>query len=338
MRWLSRILWVILSAQTALVAQSKSPNPVSIGVYLNNADSIDLANNNYYLNAYLWFKWKGDFDPTKDINWLNLMDAWGLTQQPLSEKPRRLKDGRLYQRFYVEGKFFHKFWLGTFPLDWQKLTIEIESKRHLAKDLVFVPDPNSKIKPDLTIPGWEIVHVYNQEKKIRYPTNFGLSSEAPEYSHYRFGIRIQRSLRFYLLKILPPTIIVLFCCFLVFMVHASYVDVRIGTPVGVLLTEVFLYLSFIGPLPNVGILFLIDHIYNYCYFITFLVLLVCIYTTKLYDRMETLKDENPEAEQEIILLEKKISRADRFSLLGFPFLLLLGISLITLVVRGVEYF
>lgn len=214
--------------------------------------------------------------------------------------------------------------------------------------MVFVPDlENSGINPELKIPGWEIVKIYNEEKAEEYRTNFGETAKRENltFSHYRFGLKIQRPISFCLLKIIPPIIITLLCCMLVFLLDASYVDARIGTPVAVLLTEVFLYLSFTNSLPNVGTMMLLDYIFNFSYLIIFLIILVGIWTTSLLRKKEALEEEleykkkgKKKLQEEVDLLESKISRIDRCALILFPTVLSIGIFGIILSVRGWEFF
>ncbi len=323
---------LLLGLWFALLGPLQAAEEVRVGAYLNNVESIDLASNTYYVNAYLWLRWRGQIDPTAHLNWLNLNDAWALTLDPYYPEPLTLADGSHYQRYYIEAKFFHKFWLGTFPLDWQKVLVELELRGLEREQVRFVPDTEqSAMNPDLRIPGWRILEFYNEERGVRYPGAFGLDEAGgQEYSRYRFGLKIERPMSFYLFKIIPPILIVLLSCIVIFLVDPSYIDLRIGTPIGALLTEVFLYLSFVAPLPSVGMLLLLDHVFNFCYLITFLVLLVAIWTSRLQGRLERLEGESEEAQN----LAWSIQQLDRWALFGFPLLLVSGIFLITWAVRG----
>ena len=77
---------------------------------------------------------------------------------------------------------------------------------------------------------------------------------------------------------------------------------------------------------------------------TFLVLLVCIWTTKLYDQIEALDEEfddaenKTEIEDKIEVLEEKIAKIDRTALYGFSGLLVVGTIVITVAVRGWSFF
>ncbi len=325
----------------------KSPQKVLTGVYLNNVENIDMAENSYYLNFDIWFKWKGDIDPTKSFHFMNLLEEWGLTQTAVYDSVLSLEDGYKYQRFHIEGKFFHKFWLGTFPLDWQKIVLDLKDKVHTEAKLVYVPDTlNSAVNPDLDIPGWDILKFYNEAKKWKAPTSFGEKKQPQVFSKYRFGLKIHRPLNFFFNKVLPPVFVTILCCLLIFSLNVAYVDARVSTAIGALLTEVFLQLSFTANLPNVGIMLLLDHIFNFSYFIIFIILAVIIYTTHMFDKKEKLEEELTEIsqeekqilEQEIIKIEKHISKIDLASMLGLSIFFIAGVFLITYSVRGYLFY
>ncbi len=324
-------------------ALARSPQKVYVGVYLNNVENIDMSENSYYLNFDLRFKWKGELDPTKSFEFVNTIEEWGLTLLPVYDSVRTSKDGYKYQRFHVEGKFFHKFWLGTFPLDWQKIIFEIKDKFHSQEELVYVADTSvSAVNEDLSIPGWDILKVYNETRSWLAPSIFGEAEKSLVFSKFRFGLKVHRPLRFFFNKVLPPVFVTILCCLLIFSLHVSYVDARVSTAIGALLTEVFLQLSFTANLPNVGIMLLLDHIFNFSYFIIFVILAIIIYTTHLWDKKEKLEEVSEEdsaiIEEQVARLEKRISRIDFFSMLSLSLFFILGVFGITYAIRGYLFY
>lgn len=347
--WVTALILTLFVFNSGAEAQSVQPQKVHVGVYLRNVESIDLQNNNYYMDFLLWMRWKGPVDPTKSMRFTNLIDAWGLTMKPVFPKPKQLPDGSMYQRFACEGKFYHKFWLGTFPLDWQKVTLELEDSIHSKKQIIYIADNTSGVHEDLKIPGWRIDEIYNQVKDIIYPSNYGdtsIKGKSP-YSHYRFGLKIYRPTSFFFFKIVPPIMIVLLCCFLIYLLKVEYVDARVSTVITALLTEVFLQLTFTASLPNVGLVVLLDQIFNFSYLVMFVILLECMIATRLYDHIEAdgelLESEEDEAtiaeiEKRIAANEAKMNRYERISFIGFPIVYIVGCFLITLAMRGTELF
>lgn len=322
-------------ASPAPSASSEKPQRVTVGAFLRNVEGIDLQNNRYHLSFDLWLKWKGTIDPTKSIKLRNVIEADTLTMKAVYPKPLMI-EGQNYQRYEVEGKFFHKFWLGTFPLDWQRITLELEDPMHTTNKLVYVPDKkDSGVHSYLKIPGWNIVEVTNQTWDHSYKTDFGMGAKSlgRKYPGYRFGLRIERPVSFFFFKIFPPILITLACCLMVFLLNPSYVDARVGTPIAGLLTAVFLQLTFTGNLPSVGTMLLIDHVFNFSYFVIFMVLLECIITAKMIDKISVLEAEGGSAKK-IEALYARIARFDKRALLGLPMLYILGVLAVTRWVRG----
>src|SRR5262245_30141278 len=44
--------------------QGERPERVTIGLFLDHVPVIDLHSNTYIADFYIWFRWKGDIDPT----------------------------------------------------------------------------------------------------------------------------------------------------------------------------------------------------------------------------------------------------------------------------------
>lgn len=321
------------------------PQRVTVGVFLRNVESIDLQNNSYHLNFILWLKWRGPIDPTESFRFVNLIEASGLHIEAQYPEPIEV-DSHRYQQFHIEGKFFHKFWLGTFPLDWQRVTLEVQDSRHSTDQLIYEPDTrDSGVSSFLRIPGWRIVEITNQRWDTTYNTDLGLGSQSPGRTRpgFRFGLRIERPMKFYFFKIIPPILVTLACCIMVFLLRPTYVDARVGTPIAALLTAVFLQLTFTGNLPSVGIMLLIDHIFNFSYLVIFTVLLMCMVSARMVDQIETLNGVIAEATDEDIVrkanddidaLFAKMKRLDRRAVVIIPIAYIVGIITVTIIVRG----
>ena len=78
---------------------------VNVGLYPISVYQVDMSSNTYYLDTYIWFRWKGDIDPTQTIEFTNMVEEWGKQQETLNEEPKILSDGSKYQIMRVEGRF-----------------------------------------------------------------------------------------------------------------------------------------------------------------------------------------------------------------------------------------
>lgn len=49
---------------------------VKIGFYPVSVHQLDVANSTYYIDTYVWLRWKGEIDPTKTIEFVNMVEDW----------------------------------------------------------------------------------------------------------------------------------------------------------------------------------------------------------------------------------------------------------------------
>ncbi len=325
------------------------PQQVIVGTYVHNVEAIDLETNSYRVSLELWMKWRGPIDPTRSFRLTNVLEESSLSIRPAYPHPVDV-EGYEYQRFHIEGRFFHKFWLGTFPLDWQRVTVELEDTQYPTDVLTYVPDQTSSgVDEVVRLPGWRIVETTTDATVAQRGSDYGMGSASPgdRFARYELSLRIERPVSFYLFRIIPPILITLACCLLVFLLRPSYVDARVGTPIAGLLTAVFLQLTFTAGLPNVGMMLLLDHVFNLTYGVIFVVALSCIMTSKSVDEIEELREAERGAETvaerarlhaRVTLLDRRMHAINRRTMLALPAVYLVGVVAITIAVRGAYVF
>ncbi|MBV6442293.1 MAG: hypothetical protein EPGJADBJ_04003 [Saprospiraceae bacterium] len=254
------------------------PQQVRVGVYLMNLYDLNMDEHSFYADFYIWFKWKGDIDPT-EIEFVNSIEKWSMAYTQSGDSSNMaLRDGTNYRIYRVEGRFFHSFSLNRFPLDVHALDIQIESPEHSADSLVYLPDNDAaEIRNTLKLVGWETKGCHLKSKVHDYGTDFGNPEEnAQRYSNLTYTITLARPVSYFLLKMLLPILIVMLVSIGALILHPSHIDTRSSLPIGGLLTAVFLQQSYSDALPDTGYMVLMDKIYLLCYFLISLVLLQVI--------------------------------------------------------------
>lgn len=251
---------------------------VTVGVYPISAYNLDIETSTYYVDTYVWFRWKGEIDPTLTVEFINGVERWGMTTTNVFEKPEQMKDGSFYQVLRVEGRFVQPFSLVNFPLDQQQLTLMIEDTTYPTDQLVYVPDTkDSGYGNLLKIAGWNINGWKIESLQHSYGTQFGDTRQTTggaKFSMLRYALDIQRPVNFFIWKLLLPLLIVLCANWTALLLHPSLVEVRTAMPATALLTTVFLQQSYSAALPDVGYLVLLDKIYV----LTYLLLIATIVT------------------------------------------------------------
>lgn len=258
-----------------------SAQQVTVGFYPISVYQLDMASNTYYVDTYVWLRWKGDIDPTGTIEFTNMVEEWGKQQENLLSEPKVLADGSKYQIMRVEGRFVQPFSLADYPLDAQKLSIMIEDTTNGADAVSYVIDKESSgIGDSLQIPGWKLGGWSSQVFRHEYGTTFGEEQTASAYSAAQFSIEISRPLSFFYWKLLLPLFIVLGAALSALLIRPQDLDVRSALPAGALLTAIFLQKSYSDGLPDLGYLILMDKIYLVAYALIVLTLVRAIFAYK----------------------------------------------------------
>lgn len=282
-----RWVFVVLALYATRLGAQDVPQQVLTGVYLMNLYDVDLDDNSFYADFYIWFKWKGRIDPT-GIEFVNEVEKWGKTMEPFEDSIITLKDGWKYQGFRVEGRFSQPFLLERFPLDRHALQIHIEHPDYPADSLVYLPDTTSAPvfhRPELVLAGWDILGDSLLPGTHDYGTDFG-NPDLPSgnFSDFVYSLSLTRPVSYFILKLLLPLTIVLLAALGALLFFPSFVDARISLPVGSLLTAVFLQQSYSNALPDVGYMVLMDKIYLLAYLLIAAVMLQLIVTGNVLSR------------------------------------------------------
>ncbi len=255
------------------------PQETQVGFYLMNLYGLNMDEHSFYADFYVWFKWRGEIDPT-NIEFVNSIEKWSMATAGFDgdSTPVVLKDGTKYKIFRKEGRFFHAFSLNRFPLDKHTLDIQIENPEYPSDSLLYVPDTNAAIiRSTLNLVGWETRDCQLATRIHDYGSNFGNPEEnAQRYSNLSFNITLARPFSYFLLKMLLPLLVVMLVGIGALLLHPKHIDTRSSLPIGALLTAVFLQQSYSDALPDTGYMVLMDKIYLLSYALISLVLLQII--------------------------------------------------------------
>ena len=216
----------MLKAEQA--AGTTSPVPLEIGIYLLDVYDLDLKNSSYVADFYIWLRWNGELDPRK----FELMNG----ELDVKENPDEQKIGDVnYVSYRVRGKFRAPFDFREFPLDEQKLTIEIEDASNDAAMLKYVADlANMSAAPQVNLSGWELAGApsYKVLEHV-YETNYGNprrpSGQKATYSRFVVDIPIKHAgNELIYLKTFIGLFISVAIAFLTFLIEPIDLDPRFG--------------------------------------------------------------------------------------------------------------
>ncbi len=267
----------------AAPAAPVGPTEVTVGVYVNDIQQMDLQSHSYVMDFYVWFRWQNaDVNPQATLEFMNPFQLWGHINTPLYEAPQDLPDGWKYTAIRYQGQFNSKLPLEKYPFDTQNLIVEFEDNSAGTSGLVYVPDKEGiTINPELTLPGYLIGKPTLNINAKPYPTNFGDTrlTELEPYSRVTVTVPVSRPWLTYAIKIILPILLVAATAALVYFIHPSFVEGRIGMGITALLTLVALQLTSNSQLPEVDYLMMIDMLYIAAYLFVIASLAQVVYTS-----------------------------------------------------------
>lgn len=251
------------------------PDEVTVGVFINDLQDIDLSSENFTADIYLWMRWKNPkIDPSLTLESMNSegtqnttsSTTGGLGGEPLYDEPVDMPDGSKYQALRYQGVFSRKMSLEKYPFDDQILEMVFEDKRRDASQIEFIPDTNPVAINDggsMSIPGYVLGQPSLQVVPHKYPTNFGDLRANPDvpYSRVVIALPVSRDVLPYLVKIMLPIFIVVLITSLIYLLPARLEDARTGIGVTAMLTIVALQWTSDASLPSVEYLTLMDMVY-----------------------------------------------------------------------------
>ena len=257
------------------------PDIVTVGVYINDLQDIELSSENFTADIYLWMKWKNPkIDPSTTIESMNSQGYQNTTSSPTgglageltyqsdtgASAPVDLPDGSKYQVFRFQGVFSRSMSLKKYPFDTQILEMVFEDKLSDSSQLQYVPDTNPVSINDsgsMTIPGYVFGKPSLQVVGHKYPTNFGDPRADPNtpYSRIVVALPVTRDVLPYLVKIILPIFIVVLITALIYLLPARLEESRTDIGVVAMLTLVALQWNSDSSLPSVEYLTLMDVVY-----------------------------------------------------------------------------
>lgn len=279
---LARVLFVVVAAlmptlvvPSATACADTGSDKVTVGVFINDLQDIDLSSENFTADLYLWMRWKNPkIDPSTTLESMNSegtqnttsSTTGGLEGEPLFDAPVDMPDGSKYQVLRFQGVFSRKMALEKYPFDTQVLEMVFEDKRGDSSQISFVPDTDPITVNDggsMSIPGYVLGKPSFEVVGHKYPTNFGnltANADTP-YSRIIVALPVTRDVLPYLVKIVLPIFIVILITSLIYLLPARLEEARTGIGVTAMLTIVALQWTSDSSLPSVEYLTLLDVVY-----------------------------------------------------------------------------
>lgn len=294
------------SATVGIASASPAPDPekVTVGVYVQNVQHVDLATNSFSADFYVWLRWNNpDIDAPAGIEVMNVYEHWALTKTEIYPEPRKQPDGSLVWLARYQGAFNSPLSVADYPFQKQTLRFVFEDALNDSAEVVYVPDKDPiTVNPDITLAGYNFGEPDIVFGTHTYPTAFGdveSTAEDRTYTQVLVEIPVTSPVTSGIFKTVLPLLIVLIAAALGVIVPASYVDSKVNVPITALIALVAMQFGVSSALPEVGYLPMIDLIYVLAY--TAITALLASAVTGAWEFKNSGEDEAMRLEQRFTL-------------------------------------
>lgn len=239
------------------------PSEVRVSVHINDIQQVNLRTHSFYADIYVGFRWKdSELEPVKTMTWMNPFQLWAHVSRTMSNGPRTLPNGDLFEWIRNRGEFDIALPLHQYPFDRQVLVAEFSDRAVPSSRMKYVLE-GVTLADDIGLPGYEP----EKPRLVAYVTH-GLGAieqleggADDDYPRVRIEIPIARPWLPYAVKVLVPMFIATACAALMFVVPPQFVEARMGLGITSILTLVALQLTLNADLPDVDYLMMLDKLY-----------------------------------------------------------------------------
>lgn len=265
-------------------ARATEPIIVNVGVYLLDLYELDLKEESFMADFYIWMTWKdgsstdhdGELvsatnDPRAKEFTKSRFDNFEFMNGELEEKTSeqgRMVNGTCWRSFRCRGKFRSALDFRSYPLDTQLLTIVIEDADNDIAQLRYTFEPAGRAKPDvISMSGWKpggpIAYAVSD---YAYETNYGNPSRDPNekavYSRMTISVPITHvAAGWTYLKLFIPVYISVLIALLAFLIDPTDLDPRFGVGIAAVFAAVTSMVVSNATAPETPYFSLIDRIH-----------------------------------------------------------------------------
>ncbi|MFO0735346.1 MAG: hypothetical protein U0270_05685 [Labilithrix sp.] len=256
---------------------------VKTGMYLNQIHEMNLKENFFVVDLYVWFRWKGDAKPNESFSFID-----GRIDSKTETGNRTLPDGSNYFSYRVVVKIT-KYWdVRKYPLDRYQLDISLEEDKEDVTVIRYEADEeNSAIAPSVQMPGYVLTFLGTKAGTGHYRSNFGDTTlpkdHESDYSRITTSITMGREGNTYFAKLFFALWIAAAIAFLCFFIKPTNVDPRFGLGVGAIFAAIASEYTVSSGLPEIGAATLADKLHVVAYAAIFVTLAQSTYSLWLFE-------------------------------------------------------
>jgi hypothetical protein len=287
--------------KTGFMNVSNRPSPesgltkIEVVIWLMDIDSINSAEQSFDANIIIRLTWKdpslahsgnGPVKGPLESIWnpaIQIINEGRLVRKTLPEVAIVQPDGTVtYMQRYV-GVFSQPLELYDFPFDQHKFTISFVAPSYTSDMIQFVPEEKTvnrgipyaaDISKKISIPDWEILGFKAENTPY-------LITGSHNNAGYTFEFSARRLIKYYLLKIIMPLILIVMMSWVVFYIDPENSGTQISASITSMLTLIAYRFAIDTQVPKVSYMTTMDEFIFMCTLIVYFALVQVIITSML---------------------------------------------------------
>jgi len=240
-------------AETAAPAEAAPAKveTIDVGVYLNQITGVDLRNNTFSVDFWIWFRWKNSA--------LKPMDSFEVISGKVNSKTNcthsELPGEVHYTACRIAATVIKHWDVTRFPFDDHQLAIEIEDGDiDETKGVYRADEKNSKLDPEVSVAGWKVAGFHSATSDRKYDSNYGdtsLPADAESsYSRYTFAVDLKRTSRGRFFKVFFGLFVTALVSWCGYFIRPKDAGPRVSVAVGALFAASAITVSLNSTLPE----------------------------------------------------------------------------------------
>ncbi len=265
-------------AGDASLPPGERPVPVTAGFFLVNLSDVAERAETFDADLYLSLRWhdarlaSARTEPERflddaaearlDAMWWPQLEFVNTAEPTITNRSLEIRpDGTVSYVIGLTAEFRADFDLRRFPLDHQRLEVQIESFTWTAEQMVFVADPTRVgFNPDSTFEGLAVTGVRTQVRER------DIAGWGERFSEFVPTIEVDRRAAFYVWTVFAPIGLIFLISCTVFVVDVSQFQDRVAISLAALLACIATQFAISFSLPQISYLTIIDRIFLTTYF------------------------------------------------------------------------
>lgn len=236
---------------------------VYVGVEMIELRDLKTADQTFFADFFLYFRWDGD-DAPLNVIFTNSTTAKVDANNPISMQVTDA--GQNYRLYRVQGTFSEPLDFHDYPWDRHSLTIRMVNPVLNQNDLVYVPDPSSigmsqaqrqrssmdQSRTFNRLPSWVTEDVLFTQVSITSTADDYDVDGLVQYSEFQVIVDIGRDVRSFLVKNLLPLALLALVTYIAIWFPAEQAGARVSFAITALLSSSVMLINVSNQLPEIG--------------------------------------------------------------------------------------